>query len=182
MGSYANVARESSVADSFRALLSQQYGLQIRGHRADCPQCSGSSRLTMAIRGDFAYCHRCKHTIQFRTIARASGVPIPAETPEQRAERARAREFAEWKDTCEKLLSDRLLQLTMIAHAAKRTLAIFPEDEIAWGELADFHHSEASLMACFEFLACEKLPTYLETPVTKERLCDAFGEAVQRAA
>jgi hypothetical protein len=175
----ADPARESN-ADSFRELLASKYGIQIRGNRADCPNCEGTSQLTMAVRSDYAYCHRCHRTIQHRELARAVGVAIPRETPEQRAERARAREFEEWKDTLWRILSGELVRSTVIAQFAKRTLEIFPKDEVAWRELAEFYHAEPILMASLDYLSCEKVSVWLERPTTKEELRAAFDEAVAR--
>jgi hypothetical protein len=67
--------------------------------------------------------------------------------------------------------------LTLRAEFAKQILAGFPACAPAWGALADFYHSEAVFAAAFELLSCEKLPEYLETPMTRERLTAAFDEA-----
>jgi hypothetical protein len=127
----------------------------------------------MSVRDDFAHCHRCKYTIQFRKLR-----PVP-ETPEQKAERIQAARFREWCTIVYRLVSDELVRLTMTAYAAKRTLAIFPEDETAWDELARFYHAEAPLMAALDFLACEKVSQWLEFPMTKENLRAAFDRVTQ---
>jgi hypothetical protein len=171
----ADPARESN-ADSFRELLASKYGIQIRGNRANCPNCEGTSQLTMAVRSDYAYCHRCHRTIQ----ARAVGVAIPRETSEQRTERARAREFDQWRDTLWRILSGELVRSTVIAQFAKRTLEIFPEDEAAWRELGEFYDEEPILMASLDYLSCEKVSVWLERPTTKEELRAAFDSAVAR--
>ena len=160
--------------NSFRTILQQKFDLRIVRNRAECPQCEGSSRLTMALRDDFACCHRCKHLIQFRKLAPQLA---PPETPEQRAERARDREFREWLDTMYWIICDELIRASMTAYAAKRTLALDPNNEIAWTELADFYHAEAVLMAALDQLCFEQVSRWLEFPMTKAKLREAFDEA-----
>jgi hypothetical protein len=160
---------------TFHNLLREKYDLRIVGRRANCPKCTGSSKLTMAVRDDFAFCHRCRHTIQFRKLR-----PVP-ESPEEKAERVRAARFREWCSTVWRLVSDELVRFTMISECAKRTLALLPNEETAWDELADFYHSEAGLMAALDFLSCEKVSRWLEFPITKEKLSAAVDDACARS-
>jgi hypothetical protein len=157
--------------NSFRTFLQQKFALRIVRNRADCPQCEGSSRLTMSVNPDWAFCHRCRFTIQFRRLAPEL---VPTPTPEERAERAREREFCEWLDAAYWTVCNHLIKLTMIAGFAKRTLALDPNNEIAWTELADLYHAEAVLMAALDQLAFAKLSEWLEFPMTRQRLRAAF--------
>jgi hypothetical protein len=155
----------------FATILRDRCGLHVIRNRATCPNCQGSSKLTMAVRDDFAYCHRCKHVIQRRRLQ-----PLPV-TPEEKAECANAQQFREWTSTLEQILSRELVRLGMIVEFAKRTLAIFSEDETAWGELAAFYHSEAALMGALDFVSCEKTSRWLEFPMSKGKLRQAFDDA-----
>jgi hypothetical protein len=169
-----------SSTSSFEDLLREKYGVEVRRHRCDCPLCEGSSRLTMSVHEDFAHCFRCNVTIQARALMRESGIAVPQPTPEQIRERRQAAEFDVWKDTLDKILRRRFVRLTMRAEAAKKTLAILPEDETAWEELAVFYDAEAAFMRAFDLLVCEKVSRWLEQPMTKEKLRAAFDEACQR--
>ena len=136
--------------NSFRTILQQKFDLRIVRNRADCPKCEGRSRLTMSVNPDFAYCFRCSFSIQFRKLA------PELETPEQKGERAREREFREWLDCLYWIFSDQLIRLSMIAYAAKRPLAISPNDDHAWEELRAFYDAEPHLMAALDQLSVEK--------------------------
>src|SRR5258708_26715228 len=53
-------------------------GYRIRGRRADCPRCSGHSRLTVSFTDDGRfYCHRCGKGGNVRGLARRLGVTLP---------------------------------------------------------------------------------------------------------
>lgn len=124
----------------------------------------------MAVRDDYSYCHRCKFVIQLR---RLQSVPP---TPEEILERRHARAFREWTDTVYQILSNELVRLGMIAEFGKRTLALDPNNQTAWDELAGFYHSEAALMGALDFLSCEKTSRWFEFPMSKEKLRQAFDE------
>lgn len=42
--------------------LLEQAGFRVRGKRADCVHCQGTSRFTVAFNDSVAFCHRCKWT------------------------------------------------------------------------------------------------------------------------
>jgi hypothetical protein len=67
--------------------------------------------------------------------------------------------------------------LTKNRERAKRALAFNADNEPAWSALGDYYHNEAAFMCAFEFLSMEKVPQWLEEPVSKERLFAAFGGA-----
>jgi hypothetical protein len=172
----------SRVNDSpqYIVALLERSGFRIRGKRADCPHCQGHSRLTVAFTDEVFYCHRCGRAGNIRTLARALGLQVVPETSEQKLARAREGEFREWLDLLYWVFSDELIWLTMIAEAAKQTLAILPNDETAWEELRRFHDDEPYLMGALDFLAGETVSRWLEFPITKEKLRAAFVEARTR--
>lgn len=160
--------------------LIERAGFHVRGRRADCIHCEGQSRLTVAFNDEVAFCHRCKWTGNIRTLTRELGLPLAPEAREAWERRVRVGQFEEWGNTCWLILVRRLRFLTRRAELAKSILTRFPDCESAWGALADLYHSEAIFTAAFEFLACEKLPEYLEQPMTREKLRAAFEEAAAR--
>lgn len=91
--------------------------------------------------------------------------------------RNRARKFDEWRSTCQRILADRLRHLCQKADSAARVLARFPDCEPAWDALANLYHCEAELRAALDSLSFEKSGPWLETPMTREILTDAFNEA-----
>jgi hypothetical protein len=164
----------STVTEPVRDLL-ERTGVRVVRNRADCPKCEGTSRLTMSVNEDWAFCHRCRYTVQRRRLQ-----PIQ-ETPEERAEHARAREFVAWKNATCRLVADELIRLTMVAESAKRALALRPNDEGAWEELRQFSDAEPYMMGALDHLSCEKVSRWLEYPATEEQLRAAFDRARARA-
>jgi hypothetical protein len=163
-------------AASLRELL-ERAGLRIRGARADCGHCQGHSRLTVSFTDEVAFCHRCKWTGNVRTLSRELGLPVAQLTREIRKKHDHDERFAEWGNVSYLILARYWGLLTQSAEFAKRTLQRCPAEGLAWDALADFYNNEALFGAAFEFLSCEKLPEYLEQPVTRERLVAAFDEA-----
>jgi hypothetical protein len=160
--------------------LLERVGFRIRGRRADCIHCEGHSRLTVSFNDEVAFCHRCKWTRNVRTLSRELGLPVAPLAPEMRETRDQHEQLAEWSNTVHMILMRDWRYLTLRAEFAKQVLAGVPACEPAWGALADFYHSEAGFAAAFEFLACEKLPQYLDAPMTKEKLFTAFSDATVR--
>ena len=165
--------------NSFRATLQEKLNLRIVRNRADCPQCQGRSRLTMSVNSDFAHCFRCGYTIQFRKLAPEL---VPPETPEQRAERVLEREFREWLDCLYWIICDELYRLTLVVCSAKRTLALFPDNETAWEELRAFYDAEPHLMAPLDQLCFEKVSQWIHYPLSRDKLRQAFDEARRACA
>lgn len=151
----AHFAQRQVLAD-FKTLL-EQAGFRIRGRRADCPHCEGSSRLTVSFNDEVAFCHRCKWTGNLRTLSREFGVPVTPETAQDRETRTRAKQFDQWRGTCQRILADRFRDLGLLAERAKQELAVSPDCEPAWAALADFYQNEASLSGALDLLAFEKL-------------------------
>ena len=162
-----------------RALL-EQAGCHIRGRRADCLYCEGSSRLTVSFNDEVGYCHRCHWTRNVRTLAHDLRITLTPETRERREQRQRAALFSEWVNTCHEILIRHLNRFTRRAELAKAALRQFPDCEPAWSALADFYNSESIFSAAFELLSCDKLPQYLKAPMTRDKLVAAFIEAEQR--
>jgi hypothetical protein len=107
---------------------------------------------------------------------------MPAPSAADMAKRKLDVEFKEWEDTCYIILVRRLRFLKRRAELAKEVLACFPDCEPAWAALADLCHSEAHLSAAFELLAYEKVPNYLEQPMTRAKLRTAFDEVIDRSS
>jgi hypothetical protein len=170
-----NFQNQANISD-----LLERAGFRIRGRRADCVKCEGSSRLTVSFNDEVAYCHRCQWTANVRTLSRELNIAVAPETREQRQRRARQVQFAEWLDTLYLLIIRRLRYLTECAGIGKEILAQFPDCEDAWSLLADFYHNEAHLFGALDMLAFEKLSPWLETPTTKEKLFAAFEQASRK--
>jgi hypothetical protein len=164
-------------AGNLPALL-ERAGFHIRGRRADCIHCEGSARLTVSFNDEVAHCHRCKWSANVRTLSRDLGLPLAPLTQEVRDRRDRDAKFSEWQNTVHLILVRRWRTLTRRAELAKAVLVQFPDCEPAWSALADFYDGEATFTAAFEFLACEKLPNYLENPMTRDRLRAAFDDVL----
>lgn len=160
----------------FRALL-EQAGFHIRGRRADCLYCEGSSRLTVSFNDEVAYCHRCHWTRNVRTLAHDLRITLAPETRERREQRQRAALFSEWVNTCHEILIRHMNRLTRRAELAKAALRQFPDCEPAWAALADFYHSEASFFGALDFLVCDKTSRWLEWPMEREQVLIAFSDA-----
>src|SRR5260370_5211710 len=57
------------------AELLAQAGFRVRtARRADCPSCTGRSRMTVAFIGEVYFCHRCKRTGSRESLARELGL------------------------------------------------------------------------------------------------------------
>lgn len=123
-------------------------GFRVRGHRADCVHCHGSSRLTVAFTRDVAYCHRCGWTSSARRLARAQGRTVPV----RRIGRARIRkkEFHEWLSKTYSQIAELEYRLHRKAKLARVALTFFPDFEPAWQALADLYHNERRFELFFE--------------------------------
>jgi hypothetical protein len=166
---------DSAPVPSLAELL-ERAGFHVKGRRADCIHCEGSSRLTVAFNDEVAFCHRCKWTRNIRTLSRDLGLPLAPIAREALARREREAEFREWLDTTYEILARVWRELTLQAELAKQIVARRPDEDLAWDALADFYHSQADFEGAFEFLSFEKLPRYLEQPMTRERLLALFEE------
>jgi hypothetical protein len=174
------LTRDSGPIPSLRDLL-ERSGFKIRGrNRADCVHCEGGSRGVVSFNSDVWHCFRCGRAGNTRTLARALGLALPPVAEEIFKRREREEEFCEWLDILHERLASVWRELGQQAEIAKQILAHWPDEELAWEALADFYHSQADFEAAFEFLSCEKVPRYLEQPMTRAKLFAAFEEAVAR--
>jgi hypothetical protein len=171
-----DVAGRPGSAD-FTALL-ERAGFKIRGQRADCPYCTGTSRLTVWIGDETFFCHRCKKKGGLRSLLRQHGYAVPAQTPEHREAHRLAQAFAEWADGCERVLIDRHRFLWRRAGLARIAVAHFPDMPEAWDALADYYHAEAKLCGTLDALSFDKTPKCLEEPVTPETLFRSWLEGL----
>jgi hypothetical protein len=159
------------------AELLKRAGFHVRHRRADCTHCEGSSRLTVSFTDEVAFCHRCKWSGNIRTLSRDLGLPLAPIPREILARREREAEFNEWLNTCLTIIANLWRELTLQAELAKQILAFWPDEELAWDVLADFYHSQADFEGAIEFLSFQKLPCYLDQPMTREQLFHLFEEA-----
>jgi len=134
----------------------------------------------VAFTNEVAFCHRCKWTGNIRTLTRELGLPLEPLTREIHEKREQHDRFGEWERTIYLLLVRKWRSLTHRAELAKQVLLRFPDCEPAWWALADLYHSESTFGAAFEFLLYERLPQYVEAPMTRDQLLAAFSEAERR--
>jgi len=173
MVSQGTLVEQSS---DFYSLL-ERAGFEVRGTRANCPYCEGSSKLTVRIGpGPVFFCHRCKRSGNTRTLARQLRIAIQPESREVLERRALENRFDQWRDKRQKILAKRFYSLSLRAQWAKAALSFYPEWELAWDTLSAFYHREAELSAALDALSCEKLSIWLDEPMTKARLLAAFRE------
>ncbi len=114
---------------------------RVSNRRADCPYCSGHSRLTVAldpVKGVW-FCHRCQKGGSVSELARAIGVaykPRPSGKAQQK--KTEFREFL-LKKMAE--LGNRERKLARSAEWAKAALRFYPDHEGAWEALARWEHA-----------------------------------------
>jgi len=56
----------------------ERAGFEIRGRRASCAYCPGHRKLTVSIRGELWFCHRCHKGGNVRSLAHEHGISLPA--------------------------------------------------------------------------------------------------------
>jgi len=168
--------------DNFYSLL-ERAGFEVRGTRANCPYCEGSSRLTVRIGpGEVFYCHRCKHSGNTRTLARQLRIAMRPESPEVLERRALEKRFDEWCDKRQKFLAKKFHALYRRAEWARVALSWYPGWDLAWTILAEFYGREAELSVALDALSCEKVSIWLDEPTTRAELFAAFQEACRAAS
>lgn len=155
---------------NFEALLKKEGFHNVRGRRADCPYCTGTSRLTVVINRDTFFCFRCGRKGGLRSLSRHHNYSVPTETPEHREARQLAQEFGAWAEQCERALIDRYQFLWRRAGLARTALSYFPEMPQAWDALADYYDNEAQLGAALDTLNFERAGIWLTDPETPEQL------------
>ena len=128
--------------------LFERAGFKTRGTRADCPECSGHSRLTVAIRGELYYCHRCKTGGNVRTLARRYGLRLPP--PRLRLANQPKAEFRQWLSEQMDALSRQEVRLNRRKVWAETALSFYPDFEPAWCALAQWYDAERHFLTFWE--------------------------------
>ncbi len=137
-----------------RQLLARA-GFRVRGNRADCFHCKGSSRGTVSFNRLVAFCHRCKWSANARQLAHKVGCTVPTETPEHRLARQRVERFHQWLWKRYTKLGYIERRLARCAEWAKAALNYFPGMDSAWAALAGWYHERRALSAFFELAECK---------------------------
>jgi hypothetical protein len=134
--------------------LLEQAGFRVRGQRANCMHCQGTSRFTVAFNDSVAFCHRCKWTANARLLGKKLGRTVSPESSEQRRIRLVIAQFRAWLSAKYTKMANEERQLASRAQLAKKLLAVFPGCEPAWNALARWHHAEQRLQNFFELAQC----------------------------
>lgn len=149
-------------------------GFTVRGHsRATCAYCRGGDRLTVSFNEDVAHCFRCQWKSNRMTLAKELGILEKSLSPAERETLAREQkesirkqklraEFNRWKNTHLNKIVYQYQQLHTKARLARKVLALYPDNELAWCALADFYHKESYLSAAFDTFACALVSQWLE--------------------
>jgi len=134
---------------NFRSML-ETAGLRVHNRRADCPACTGSSRLTVAINEakGVAFCHRCKAVWTAQILAKQQGIDLPKRRPGKAAEMKTA--FWDWFADTYQTRADLERDLHKKAMLAHRVLQKFPDTPEAWEALRRLADAEHGLAAFFE--------------------------------
>lgn len=134
---------------NFQTLLENAGFSRIRNRRADCPLCSGHSKLTVAINEDkgLAYCHRCHHHWTARSLAREQGVQLPPRRIGKAAEMKKA--FCDWLADVHQQQADLERDLHKKAQLAHRVLLKWPDVPEAWEALRRLADAERGLELFF---------------------------------
>ena len=122
------------------AAILGRFGFRVKGTRADCPFCEGHSRLTVAIRGELYFCHRCHRGGTVRQLARRQGIKLPP--PRLRLADIPKNQFRQWLAEKMTALSKQEWRLHCRVRWARVCLKYFPEHEAAWTLLAELYHME----------------------------------------
>jgi hypothetical protein len=123
-------------------LLLHSGSRSVRRGRADCPFCRGRARLTVAFSEakHVAYCHRCQWSASAAQLAEQQGVKIaPRSLGKARLRRLR---FEQWLDHTMSAMANEERRLARRAEWAKAALGFYPDDQIAWTVLSEWHHIE----------------------------------------
>lgn len=104
-------------------------GFEIRGNRAACPYCKGRSRLTVAIRGELFFCHRCHRGGHVRTLAREQGIDLGPYR--RKAANVPKAEFRAWLSRTMTVLAEEERRAYKTKRAAEAALKFYPDFEPA---------------------------------------------------
>ena len=128
-------------------LAAKGYRLRSRG-RADCVNCSGTSRGTVAFTDSVAFCHRCRWTANVRRLAHEQGINIPPRKIGRAYVRKNA--FRRWLSETYTVMANQERRLARRAELAKAAVFYFPDMGSAWSALADWYHRRRSFELFFE--------------------------------
>lgn len=152
------------------------FTLRIRG-RATCAYCEGRDRTTVSYSDDLAHCHRCHWKTNRIGLARQLGLLSKDPTPQEREEIAESkrklrlrREFESWRNIHLERIISKLEGLHYRARIARKFLALYPEDEESWNDLAALAHGESSLHRAFDFFSMTKASNWLDKDATLKEL------------
>ena len=126
--------------------LLTQAGFKVKGRRAKCAHCSGTSRLTVSFTDEVAYCHRCHWTANATQMARSQGRTV---TRKIGLARHRKRQFEQWVSSTYGEMARVEWELSRKASLAIKVLIRFPDCEPAWTALASWYHAEYKLAVFF---------------------------------
>jgi hypothetical protein len=155
--------------------LMEARGFRVKGNRADCIFCDGGSRLTVSIRQETYYCHRCQKSGGVNSLKRELGMPITPETQAERDRRQLEIRFESWREAAEFLIDDYQQKKSRLIPLVTLALNDFPDMGAAWEVLRDFYDSEATLLGALEMLRFEKEPRYADEPMTRGKLLEIFA-------
>lgn len=126
-------------AQRFAAQALEQAGYRIQGHRASCPRCQGSRKLTVAIHPNgLFFCHRCHFGGHVKQLAKQLGFTVPVR-PLGKAS-IRKQRFRAWLAAKQTELADEERRLARRGVWAEIALAHFRDMDQAWDALAAWHH------------------------------------------
>lgn len=144
----------------------ERAGYRIHGSRANCPHCTGHSRLTVSFTTDgLYYCHRCSRGGHVCQLSRAQGISLPA--PRVRLADIPKKAFREWLHHKMTEMADRECRLSRRARWAMRALEYFPNWELAWSALADFYHARRNFQDFWERVSGGRAITRLSNDRTE---------------
>jgi hypothetical protein len=135
----------------------ERSGFRIRCRRADCPFCEGHSRLTVAIRSELYFCHRCHRGGSVRSLARRQGLSLPAPRI-KKANLPKAR-FRAWLSAKMIEMGNTERRLYRRAQFAQAALSDFSDMEAAWAVLAECYDRERDFEIFWE-RATDKIGRY----------------------
>lgn len=130
------------------AILASAGYQNFRYNRSDCPHCSGHRHLTVAIRGDLYYCHRCQRGGHVRSLARARGLSLPP-VRTRKADLPKS-QFRAWLKEKRAELSNTEHELARDARHAAVALQDCPDFALGWEILARWYDAKQEFETFWE--------------------------------
>jgi hypothetical protein len=161
-------------------------GFTIRTSKsATCAHCTGHNNRTVGFNDHTAHCFRCQYTTGRYKLAKELGIISKKLSPRERIELARElrqitqleiqkQAFNGWRNHHLKKVLDEFSRLNYYARLAKKVLAVFQDEELAWAALARLYDSEASLFSRFDQLMCTKVSRWLENDSVLEHVVEMW--------